>query len=95
MLDALEIAKGASVETKEVRVPNDGISGYSTNKAIAEKFSKEGSGQGVVVSKSGLNVEDVLINFNAFSTAHTTEQEILIDSSAVRVFSPDEIRKTK
>ena len=95
MLDALEIAKGASVETKEVRVPNDGISGYSTNKGTADKFSQDGSGQGVVVSKSGLNIEDVLINFNAFSGAHTGEKEILIDSSAVRVFSPDEIRKTK
>ena len=95
MLDALATVKKANVKTKEVRVPNDGISGYSTNEGIAQKFSKDGSGQGVVVKKSGLNVEDVLINFNAFSGAHTGEREILIDSSAVRVFSPDEIYKTK
>jgi hypothetical protein len=75
-------------------MPNDGISGWSHNSNTAKSFSDGGGkNEGVVFSKTGLTPEDILIDFNAFSSAHTGEMETLVDSAAVRDFSFDEVQR--
>ena len=77
-------------------MPNDGISGFSTNPGTAKSFGSSTAGtKGVMFSKSDLEVDDVLINFNAFNGQHSGEQEILIDSAAIEQFSVDEVSEIK
>ena len=84
------------IEDQVILMPNDGISGFSTGKGTAKSFgSPPPGGKGVMFSKSDLEVEDVLINFNAFNGQHSGEQEILIDSAAVEQFSVDEVSEIK
>ena len=97
VLQAVKNAKQqGKIEDQVILMPNDGISGFSTNTTTAKSFgSSGGAGKGVMFSKSDLEVEDVLINFNAFNGQHSGEQEILIDSAAVEQFSVDEVSEIK
>tara|TARA_R100000808_G_scaffold10395_1_gene27665 strand:- start:38205 stop:42197 length:3993 start_codon:yes stop_codon:yes gene_type:complete len=91
VVTALKLAKSeGEVEDQVIRMPNDGISGYSTSEGTAKGFAG-GGGKGVVFKKEGLDPEDVLIHFNAFSNSHTSEQELLVDSAAVKEFSVNEV----
>ena len=84
------------IEDQVILMPNDGISGFSTNPGTAKSFGSSTAGtKGVMFSKSDLEVDDVLINFNAFNGQHSGEQEILIDSAAIEEFSDDEVSEIK
>ena len=75
-------------------MPNDGISGWSHNFTTAKSFSDGGGkDEGVVFGKTQIKPEDILIDFNAFSSNHTGEMESLVDSAAVQDFSFDEVQR--
>jgi hypothetical protein len=75
-------------------MPNDGISGWSHNFSTAKSFSDAGgNNEGVVFGKTQIKPEDILVDFNAFSSNHTGEMESLVDSAAVRDFSFDEVQR--
>ena len=94
-----ELGQGSELQGEiiaaEFLMPSDGISGWAVRAPKGEKeniTAKEFGSGGVVFEKRDLNLQDVLIDFNAFSHKHKGEREVLIDSDAVDYFSYDEVR---
>ena len=68
----------------------DGHIIFTTAKSFSDGGGKD---EGVVFGKTQIKPEDILIDFNAFSSNHTGEMESLVDSAAVQDFSFDEVQR--
>ena len=66
-----------------------GLQGWSMNKTTSKNV---GAGEdGVLVSKEDITPDDVLLYFNAFSSSHTSENELALDPNSHEWFSPNEV----
>ena len=66
-----------------------GLQGWSMDKGTSKSIGAGDSG--VLLSKSNIAPEDILLYFNAFSNSHTNEQELALDPKSHEWFSPGEV----
>lgn len=68
-----------------ISIPHDGSSGYSLSRNAARHFGY------ILLTKQNVPIDRVFIYFNAFNQLYESEQEIIVDSDAVTLFTKDEI----